>query len=160
MDDEFIRIFNLYKNDIYRLSYSYTKNISDSDDVVQNTFIKLYKNNELLEKSDKEIKKWLIRVAINECKNLILSSWKKKITALTDREENIGEKVDHNEILDAVFKLPKKYRIVLYLYYYEGYKVKEISSILKISESNIQVRLLRARKQLKEILKETYNYEG
>ena len=160
MDDEFIRIFNLYKNDIYRLSYSYTKNISDSDDVVQNTFIKLYKNNELLEKSDKEIKKWLIRVAINECKNLILSSWKKKITALTDREENIGEEVDHNEILDAVFKLPKKYRIVLYLYYYEGYKVKEISSILKISESNIQVRLLRARKQLKEILKETYNYEG
>ncbi len=160
MDDEFIRIFNLYKNDIYRLSYSYTKNISDSDDVVQNTFIKLYKNNELLEKSDKEIKKWLIRVAINECKNLILSSWKKKITALTDREENIGEEVDHNEILDAVFKLPKKYRIVLYLYYYEGYKVKEISSILKISESNIQVRLLRARKQLKEILKEAYNYEG
>lgn len=159
MDDKFVKVFNLYKNDIYRLSYSYTKNISDSDDIVQNVFIKLYKKQELLTKKEEEIKKWLIRITINECKTILLSSWKKKITSLTDKEENIKSEITSNEILDAVLQLPKKYRIVTFLYYYENYKIKEISEILKISETNIQTRLQRARKQLKEILKEAWSNE-
>lgn len=159
MDDKFVRVFNLYKNDIYRLSYSYTKNISDSDDIVQNVFIKLYKKQELLTKKEEEIKKWLIRITINECKTILLSSWKKKIISLTDKEENIKSEITSNEILDAVLQLPKKYRIVTFLYYYENYKIKEISEILKISETNIQTRLQRARKQLKEILKEVWSNE-
>ena len=124
MDDKFVRVFNLYKNDIYRLSYSYTKNISDSDDIVQNVFIKLYKKQELLTKKEEEIKKWLIRITINECKTILLSSWKKKITSLTDKEENIKSEITSNEILDAVLQLPKKYRIVTFLYYYENYKIQ------------------------------------
>ena len=159
MDDKFVKVFNLYKNDIYRLSYSYTKNISDSDDIVQNVFIKLYKKQELLTKKEEEIKKWLIRITINESKTILLSSWKKKITSLTDKEENIKSEITSNEILDAVLQLPKKYRIVTFLYYYENYKIKEISEILKISETNIQTRLQRARKQLKEILKEAWSNE-
>ena len=56
LEKQFIRIFNLFKNDVYRLSYSYTKNISDSDDITQNVFVKLYKHNEVLELDDISIK--------------------------------------------------------------------------------------------------------
>ncbi len=159
MDDKFVEIFNLYKNDVYRLAFSYTKNISDSDDIVQNVFVKLYRKQDILEKNKEEIKKWLIRVTINECKTLLLSNWKKKITSLSEQEENIKSEMPSNDVLRAVLDLPKKYRIVTYLYYYEDYKIKEIAQILKISETSIQTRLERARKQLKEILKEAWDYE-
>lgn len=155
MDDNFIRIFNLYKNDVYRLVYSYTKNVFDSNDIIQNVFIKLYKHSEILEENDLNIKKWLIKVASNECKSLLLSTWKRKIFSFTEKEENIlSEDFPNNDILEAIFQLPKKYRIIIFLYYYENYKIKEISEILNISVTNIQTILSRARKELKEILKE------
>ena len=155
MDKQFIRIFNLYKNDIYRLAYSYTKNISDSDDITQNTFIKLYNHIDILNNQDQDIKKWLIKVTINECKTFLLSSWKKKIIAFTEKEENtLTTILPDNDLLEAILQLPKKYRTIIFLYYYENYKIKEISEILNISVTNIQTILSRARKELKEILKE------
>ena len=108
MDKQFVRIFHLYKNDIYRLAYSYTKNISDSDDITQSTFIKLYNHYEMLDNKDQDIKKWLIKVAINECKTFLLSSWKKKIIAFTEKEENISSTtLPNNDILEAILQLPK-----------------------------------------------------
>ena len=155
MDKQFIRIFDLYKNDIYRLAYSYTKNISDSDDITQNTFIKLYNHVDILNNQDLDIKKWLVKVAINECKTFLLSSWKKKIIAFTEKEENtLTTILPDNDLLEAILQLPKKYRTIIFLYYYENYKIKEISEILNISVTNIQTILSRARKKLKEILKE------
>ena len=155
MDDKFIRIYNLYKNDVYRLVYSYTKNVFDSNDITQNVFIKLYKHSKIFEENDLNIKKWLIKVASNECKSLLLSSWKMKIFSFTEKEENIlSEDFSNDDILEAIFQLPKKYRIIIFLYYYENYKIKEISEILNISITNIQTILSRARKELKEILKE------
>lgn len=155
MDKQFIRIFDLYKNDIYRLAYSYTKNISDSDDITQNTFIKLYNHVDILNNQDLDIKKWLVKVAINECKTFLLSSWKKKIIAFTEKEENtLTTILPDNDLLEAILQLPKKYRTIIFLYYYENYKIKEISEILNISVTNIQTILSRARKELKEILKE------
>lgn len=155
MDNQFIRIFNLYKNDIYRLAYCYTKNISDSDDITQNTFIKLYNHIDILDNKDQDIKKWLVKVTINECKTFLLSSWKKKIIAFTEKEVNtLSTTLPDNDLLEAILQLPKKYRTIIFLYYYENYKIKEISEILNISVTNIQTILSRARKELKEILKE------
>lgn len=146
MDKQFVRIFHLYKNDIYRLAYSYTKNISDSDDITQSTFIKLYNHYEMLDNKDQDIKKWLIKVAINECKTFLLSSWKKKIIAFTEKEENISSTtLPNNDILEAILQLPKKYRTIIFLYYYEEYKIKEIAEILNLSVTNIQTILSRAR---------------
>ncbi len=159
MNIEFIDIFNLYKNDIFRLAYSYTKNYADTCDITQNVFIKLYKNiNKFTNMNTMEdIKKWLIRVTINECKSLFISPWKRKIVSLTNEEENKQYiEVLDSDLLQSIFKLPKIDRIVIYLYYYEGYKIKEISSIMHLSETAIQTRLLRARKRLKELLKEEY----
>lgn len=162
MNIEFIDIFKLYKNDVFRLAYSYTKNYADTCDITQNVFIKLYKNiNKFTNMNTMEdIKKWLIRVTINECKSLFISPWKRKIVSLTSEEENKQYiEVLDSDLLQSVFKLPKIDRIVIYLYYYEGYKIKEISSIIHLSETAIQTRLLRARKKLKEFLKEEYIHE-
>lgn len=154
MDNQFIRIFNLYKNDIYRLAYSYTKNISDSDDITQNTFIKLYNHIDILNNQDQDIKKWLIKVTINECKTFLLSSWKKKIIAFTEKEENtLSTTLPDNYLLEAILQLPKKYRTIIFLYYYENYKIKEISEILNISVTNIQTILSRARKKIERNFK-------
>ena len=153
MDNQFLRIFNLYKNDIYRLAYSITKNTYDTDDIVQTVFIKLY-NNKIINKDDKEIKRWLIKVTINECKTIFLSSWKRRIVSLTEKHENIKYEKDNDNLLNEINKLSKKERIVIFLYYYEGYKVKEIANLLGKSETNIQTILYRARKSLKNILEE------
>jgi RNA polymerase sigma-70 factor (ECF subfamily) len=153
MDNQFLRIFNLYKNDIYRLAYSITKNTYDTDDIVQTVFIKLY-NNKIINKDDKEIKRWLIKVTINECKTIFLSSWKRRIVSLTEKHENIKYEKDNDNLLNEINKLSKKERIVIFLYYYEGYKVKEIANLLGKSETNIQTILYRARKSLKDILEE------
>ena len=153
MDNQFLRIFNLYKNDIYRLAYSITKNTYDTDDIVQTVFIKLY-NNKIINKDDKEIKRWLIKVTINECKTIFLSSWKRRIVSLTEKHENIKYEKDNDNLLNEINKLSKKERIVIFLYYYEGYKVKEIANLLGKSETNIHTILYRARKSLKDILEE------
>ncbi len=158
MNQKFIDIFTLYKNDIYRLIYSYTKDFNITDDIIQTTFIKLYKHEEVLKKSKEEIKKWLIVVAINSSKTYLLSYWKNKISYLTEKEENtLTREESSNQLLDTILELPKKYRIPLFLYYYEDYKIKEISQILKLSETCIQTRLARARSLLKEKLKEEGN---
>ena len=153
MNNQFLRIFNLYKNDIYRLAYSITKNTYDTDDIVQTVFIKLY-NNKIINKDDKEIKRWLIKVTINECKTIFLSSWKRRIVSVTEKYENIKYEKDNDNLLNEINKLSKKERIVIFLYYYEGYKVKEIANLLGKSETNIQTILYRARKSLKDILEE------
>ena len=153
METRFIEIFTLWKNDVYRLAYSYTKNIQDTEDIVQNVFIKLYKHPLILNKDNIEVKKWLLKVTVNECKNLIISAWKKKIIPLTEKEAN-KEVItfDENSIMPELLKLPRKYRLVIYLYYYELYKLKEIAQILNISETNARTILARAREKLKIIL--------
>ncbi len=152
MDEEYARVFNLFKNDIYRLAFSYTKNYLDADDILQSVFIKLYKNFDKFE-DDTSIKKWLTKVTINECKTLFLSAWKRKIFPITDKEENIPiNKKQDLDLINTLFQLPKKYRLVLFLFYYEDYKIKEIAEILNVKEATIKTRLSRARSLLKDML--------
>lgn len=161
MDKEFVEIFKLFKNDVFRLAFSYTKNLADTEDITQEVFVKLY-NNFYLFKNEEHLKKWLMRVTINQCKTLFLSAWKRKILPITDQEENTFYEtleIENNEILDAILKLPKKYRLVIHLYYYENYKISEITGILNIKETTIQTQLSRARSLLKDLLKEEWNYE-
>lgn len=158
MKTDFIKTYHLIKNDILRLAFSYTRNISDAEDITQEVFTKLYENFNDFENIE-YIKKWCIKVTVNKCKNLFLSSWNKKVTFFTDNNENkipdtSNNLKEDNEVLDILLKMPKKYRIVLVLYYYEEYKIKEISEFLKISESTIQTRLQRGREQLKKLLME------
>lgn len=150
MNDEFIKIFNLYKNDVYRLAYSYTKNKSDTDDIAQNVFIKLYKRKDILKLDNDDIKKWLFKVTINECKSLFLSHWRIKVSLFDDKDIKVSD--SNNDLLDVIANLNKKERIIVFLHYYEGYKIKEIAEMMKLSEVNVKVLLSRTRKKLKNMM--------
>lgn len=149
MEEKFNKYFNLFYRDVYRLAFSYTLNYADSKDIVQETFIKLYKNmNKFKENTDVEIKRWLMVVASNNCKDYLKSFWKSKVKNLT--EENQSFVNYDKEILDMLKLLDKKYRIPLFLYYYEGYKISEIAKILREKESTIKMRLANGKKILKK----------
>ena len=142
-------LVNMYANNVYKIAVSYCNNRSDAEDIVQNVFIKLLKSKEKF-KDDEHVKRWLIRVAINESKNIV---------PLEDSEPiiNTRDKSDEKAVLlGAVMKLKEKNRIVVQLYYYEGYSVKEIAEILRIKETTVQTRLMRARNALREIVKEDW----
>lgn len=150
-------ILDLYGNDILRLAYSYLHNLQDSEDILQETLIRY------IQKAPAEIgafqqKAWLLRVASNLCKDRI--RYKNVHTADELKETLADEKADNlSFVWDAVKTLPVKYREVIHLFYYEGYSTKEISTILERKESTIRSDLRRGRQQLKNILKEEYDFE-
>ena len=155
--DEIIsRDLDDYGDMILRLAYSYMKNMHDAEDIVQEVFIQLLKNIDIFENNDHK-KSWLICVTRNICKNKLKSSWFKKKEELI--EMPYYDEYKDTTVLDAVMKLPVKYREIIFLYYYEGYKTAEISEITNQKESTVRSLLHRARNILKKSLKEEYDFE-
>ncbi len=160
---DFENTLRLYGNDVFKIAYTYCKNKDDAEDIVQNVFLKLYLGKEHFNNSE-HIKKWLMKVAINESKNLLKSAWYRKrqnndevllsYESTESSENKVLNRDEFSEIYLNVMNLPEKYRAVIFLYYYEEYTIKEIAEIISVRESNVQTRLLRARKKLKEVLKE------
>lgn len=140
-----------YSNMVYRLAYFYTNSKFDADDIYQDVFLKYLQANKKFENEEHK-KAWLIRVTINTCKKLWLSSWKRKVSPLD--EEIKFEMAEDIGLYNAIKKLPKKYKVVIHLFYFEQYPIKEISKILKQKESTIRTWLTRARKILKNQIKE------
>ena len=158
-----------YLDSVYRVAINYSKNVQDAGDAVQNAFLKLIKT-DLVFSDEEHIRRWLIKVTINECKSLWRRLSRHSVSSLdelydTGYELPTASQNEYNtadrarELWDAVMHLPAKYSIVIHLYYYEGYSVDEISKIVDISKSNVQIRLMRGRTMLKESLEET-NYDG
>ena len=152
---EYERLTTLYLDCIYKVAINSCKNYADAEDVVQNTFMKLLgQENNFVD--DDHARKWLIRVAMNECNSLWRSPWKKRTTSLEELpQEPVFSTPEKSNLYYAVKELPLKYRQLVHLYYYEDYSVKEIAEIMKLSETAVQTRLLRARQKIKEKLKET-----
>lgn len=139
-----------YSNMVYRLAMARTRNIENSEDVYQEVFLRLARKMPEFE-SEEHKKAWLIRVTINCSKTILNSSFDRHKAEL---DENLKfETPERHDIYYAVLKLPKKYRTVIHLYYYEDYSIKEISKTLKINENTIKSRLSRARKQLEQAVK-------
>ena len=136
-----------YSDMIYRLALTRTKTKENSEDVYQEVFLRLSRKMPVFESEEHE-KAWLIKVTINCSKNLLNSAFLKHTTEM--KEEISFETKERHDIYYAVQELPLKYRTIIHLYYYEGYKINEISKILNISENTIKSRLARARKKLKE----------
>lgn len=153
--NEYRRIAETYLDDVYRAVFCCCGNRENAEDAVQNAFLKLFKANELEFNDDEHIKRWLITVALNECKNVWKSFWNRNKVSFEDLDTEPAYHDDiHEELIEALEKLPQNYRAVIHLYYYEEYSVKEIAEILGISESNVQVRLKRARDKMKVLIGE------
>lgn len=143
-------IVNTYSNMVYKLALARTKNKFDADDVFQEVFIRYMKNHHKLT-TNEHTKAWLIRVTINCSNDVFASSWLKKTTSLMD---NLSFSTEENkELYYSVLELPKKYRTVIHLFYYEDMSILEISEALKTKEGTIKSQLHRGRNLLKQILK-------
>ena len=137
-----------YGDSLMRIAYTYTRNMEDAQDMVQEAFIKyLTKAPEFL--SSEHEKAWLIRITINICKNHLASSY---IKGHAELDENLSVCDEHSTLADAVDSLPEKYRIAIHLFYYEGYSTKEIAKIIGLTESAVTSRLQRGRGLLKKML--------
>ncbi len=145
----FTQYVTKFQPTVFRLAYSYVKSRADAEDITQEVFLKLYNSSESFS-ADENVKAWLIRVASNTAKNHLTSAWIKRKITLTEDIPLQNEK-DY-ELLDMLNSLNVNYRTVIYLHYYEGYSVAEIAEMLKISESNVKIRLKRGRDKLKSIL--------
>lgn len=156
---EFKRLADLYLDTVYRIALGSCGSTADAEDIVQNTFVKLLEYKKKF-RDDEHAKRWLIRVAVNEGHMLWRKRSRERTIPLEDAaplEEmaSFSEALsqDESDLLAALDELPRKYRQILHLFYFEGYSSKEIAQILEISDENVRTRLQRARKQLKEILK-------
>lgn len=142
-------LFHRYRDDVYRLAVSYTRSREEAEDVCQTVFLKLLENPEITPGKERA---WLMQVTVNTCRDVLRSSWWKRTVPL----ENL-DAVSQTEMDEMVFllqKLPPKYRVVLYLHYYEQYTTQEIAKLLQIPTGTVSTRLRRGREQLKTMLKE------
>ena len=145
-----------YKDHLFAAAFNVCKNAADADDVVQDTFLQYHTTNRQFE-NEQHIRAWLIRVAINKAKNIYLSFWWQKGVPLEEYMETLTfETPEAQTLFTEVMKLPEKYRIVIHLFYYEDYTIREIAKIMNVTESNVKVRLTRGRRLLRNVLKEEW----
>ncbi len=141
-----------YKDLVYRTALTVTSNHSDAEDVMQEVFFKYFRSHPTFESESHE-KAWLLRVTVNEGRTLLRSAWHRKrvdvdITQLAGQAEEGGG----SEVLCAVLSLPEKYRVAIYLHYYENYSIKEIAGITGQSETAVAQQLSRGRTRLRKKL--------
>lgn len=143
------KMIEKHSNTVYRIALTRCDTIENAEDVFQDVFIKFSEKLPNFENEEHE-KAWFIRVTINLSKNIKQSAWNKKVTTLD--ENLIFENPEESEVFSVVYQLPQNYKTVIYLSYYEGYKVKEIAKLMKTKEGTVKTWLFRARQMLKEKL--------
>lgn len=149
-DEEIITIYNRHVDMVFKICYSYLKNIADSEDAISITFIKYMQYKGQFETLEHE-KAWFIVTTTNVCKDMLRQVWRRNVAF----DESYMTKLETFEIdttLDVILKLPSRYKTVIYLYYYEGYNSEDIAKILNKPPSTIRNQLARAKKLLKRKL--------
>ena len=145
-------LVNTYSKMIYQIAYQNCFNKSNAEDITQEVIIKLWKNIEKF-KTEEHLKSWIIRVTINMSIDNNRYYKNKKETQLEENDDYYFEKEYHG-LLEELKKLKPIKRNIIYLYYYQGYKINEISKILNINANTVNTNLARAKKELKNILEE------
>ncbi|GKU28384.1 RNA polymerase sigma factor [Clostridium folliculivorans] len=146
-----------YGNTVYKICRLYLKENADIEDVFQKVFLKLIEKKPSFKDNNHE-HAWFIKVTANTCKDFLKSYWNKNTVPINDID-SATEDIELSEVFEAVFSLEPKYKIVIYMYYYEGYPTSEISNILKVNQATIRTRLKRARDKLKNKLERDEFYE-
>ena len=157
-DSQFEELYTQYATDVLRVSYFYLGNRQQAEDVTQDVFVRLITSSPKLEAGSE--KAWLLKVAVNRCRDLWRSSWMKRVVLgspaleLTPDPEHVDDRLMRQDLLQAVHSLAPVLRETVLLFYYQGYSTAEIAEMLSLPEGTVSSRLNRARKKLQEILKE------
>lgn len=137
---------------VYRAALACCKNPSDAEDVVQSTFEKLLRSDTVFT-DDNHLRRWLVRVAVNEGRNLWKSFWRRNVSSLEELSlEPAAPEGRQPVLLEEVLALSVEYRTVLHLYYYEDCSTREIARLLHLTEANVRTRLKRGRDRLRQQL--------
>ena len=149
-NEEFERAARTYGDMIYRVARHALKNPSDAEDATQNVLLRLLRAGDF--DGEEHLKHWLLRVAVNESRRLLRSPWRQRVVPLEEWRETPSLPDETREVWDAVMALERKYRLAVYLYYYEECSVKEVAAALNAKESTVQTWLQRARDKLRDAL--------
>ena len=149
-------IIDNYSDMVYRVALTRCGNVENAEDVFQNVFMKLSEKMPKF-KSEEHKKAWLIRVTINFSKNINMSACNRKVITLDENME--FETKEESDVYSVVCDLPQNYRTVIYLFYYEGYKVDEIAKLMSSTSGTIKTWLYRARDILKTKLEGGFENE-
>lgn len=141
------------------IAMNYLKNAADAENITQEVFLKLFLARKKFRGSEHK-KAWLIRVTSNLCKDFLRSASRHSHVPLDKAADIPCFDKDMDGLFDLIRKLPPKYREVVYLHYYEGYTAKSIARMTGLSESNVNVRLHRARRLLKKEIERDGEYGG
>ena len=157
---ELNRLMDTYGNDVLRTATMFLKDRQKAEDAFQEVFIKVFNKMDSF-KGESSEKTWIIRITINLCKDILRSSWMKRVL-LTDKTTNrvikfdfdkkINRQEENRRLYEAVLSLPPAYKEVVILFYYQEFDTLEISRVLKIAEGTVRSRLHRAREILKKQL--------
>ena len=151
---EMERIYDKYHASVYRLAFAYCKNRADAEDITSEVFLKRFACKKEFE-SERHETGWIMRVTINQAKDL-LRSIRYRFSVPLEEAELCCETPEEHDVYHAVMELPAKYRSVIHLFYYEGYSTAEIAAITGRSETAVRTQLSRARKLLKTALGEEF----
>lgn len=147
-NEELIQIYNRHVKTVYRVCFMFMKNQSDTEDMVQNTFLRLMQDKTVFQSEEHE-KAWLIRTATNLCKDHFKHWWSKTVGMDHVNDTAVNQEFVADSNLEMVLALPPKYKTPIYLYYYEGYSTVEIARILKKKESTVRSWLHKGRNLLR-----------
>ena len=153
-ESRFTALAEKYMDMVYRIALNALGSAADAEDVTQNVMVRLYRADPDFE-SEEHAKRWLIRVAVNESKRFIGLPWKKREASL-EEALNASAEADglQKDLVRKIAQLQPKYRVPMYLYYFEGYSIKEIAELTGSKTSTLQTRLARGREKLREVLEE------
>jgi RNA polymerase sigma-70 factor (ECF subfamily) len=147
-NEELVRIYDRHVKTVYRVCFMYMKNQADTEDMVQNTFLRLMRDKTVFQNEEHE-KAWLIRTATNLCKDHFRHWWSKTVGMDHAADAAVEQTFKTDSNLEKVLALPSKYKTLIYLYYYEGYSTVEIAKMLNKNQSTVRSWLSKGRKLLK-----------
>ena len=147
--EEITRVYYSHIDTVYRVCFSFMGNKQDAQDAAQAVFIKYMKSKQIFSDTEHE-KAWLITASKNQCRDLHRQWWRKKVVMYDQLPEAAGEDSGSDDaVTDSLLRLPAKYRIVLYLFYYEAYRLSEIADMLSLNVNTVKTRIKTAKKLLK-----------
>lgn len=152
-EQEFHRAVEQYLDMVYRIALNWFRRSADADDAVQETMLRLWRSETVFQNED-HLRRWLVRVTLNECRRISTHPWRKRMVPLEECPLPVFRDPAQGTLFQEVMALPAKYRLPLYLHYYEGYSAAEVGKLLGLKTSTVLTRLARGRAKLKIQLEE------